>query len=42
MTLKKSLVALSLVLLTMISPLVAKDANKTIKTKITQGVYLEY
>lgn len=42
MTLKKSLVALSLVLLTMVSPLSAKDGNKTVKTKVTQGVYLEY
>lgn len=42
MALKKSLVALSLVLLTMVSPLSAKDGNKTVKTKVTQGVYLEY
>lgn len=42
MTLKKSLVALSLVLLTMVSPLSAKDGNKTIKTKINNNVYLKY
>lgn len=36
MTLKKSLLAMALALLTMVSPLSAKDGNKTIKTKINK------